>query len=108
MEMLRFFWDEVVALEPVMAPKDERNMKLSREGQLGELWRRAGLVNVQEKPLVIDQAYASFDNYWGPFLRGAGPAGAYVVSLSEERRQELESRMRKRLLGNREDGSFVL
>ena len=108
MEMLRFFWDEVVALDPAMAPKDERNMKLSREGQLGELWKKAGLVNVQEKPLVIEQAYTSFDDYWGPFLKGAGPGGAYVVSLSEERRQELEARMRKRLLGNREDGAFVL
>jgi len=108
MEMLRFFWDEVVALEPVMAPKDERNMKLSREGQLGELWKKAGLVNVQEKPLVIEQAYTSFDDYWGPFLKGAGPGGAYVVSLSDERRRQLETRMRKRLLGNRDDGAFVL
>jgi len=108
MEMLRFFWDEAVALDPAMAPKDERNMKLSRAGQLGELWRKAGLVNVEEKPLVIEQAFASFDDYWAPFLTGAGPAGAYVVSLGDERRRELEARMRKRLLGNRADGAFVL
>jgi SAM-dependent methyltransferase len=108
MQMLRFFWDEAVALDPAIEPKDERHMKLSREGQLGELWKRAGLVNVQEKPVAIDQAYASFDDYWGSFLRGAGPGGAYVVSLSEERRRQLEARMRKRLLGNREDGPFVL
>ena len=106
MQMLRFFWDEAVALDPAIEPKDERHMKLSREGQLGELWKKAGLVNVQEKPLAIDQTYASFDDYWGPFLRGAGPGGAYVVSLSEERRRQLEVRMR--LLGNREDGAFVL
>jgi SAM-dependent methyltransferase len=108
MEMLRFFWDEVVALDPATAPKDERNMKLSREGQLGELWQKAGLVNVQERPLVIEQAFASFDDYWGPFLKGAGPGGAYVVSLADDRRQQLEARMRKRLLGNRQDGAFTL
>ena len=108
MEMLRFFWDEVIALDPAMAPKDERNMKLSHEGQLGELWKKTGLVNVQEKPLVIEQAFASFDDYWGPFLKGAGPGGAYVVSLPVERRRQLEERMKKRLLGNREDGAFVL
>ena len=108
MQMLRFFWDEAVALDPVMEPKDERHMKLSREGQLGELWNRAGLVNVQQKPVSIDQAYESFDDYWGPFLKGAGPGGAYVVSLSDERRRELETRIRKRLLGNRENGPFVL
>lgn len=83
-------------------------MKLSREGQLAELWKKAGLVNVQEKPLVMEQAYKSFNDYWEPFLKGAGPGGAYVVSLSEERRRELETRVRKRLLGDRDDGSFTL
>lgn len=108
MQMLRFFWDEAVALDPAIEPKDERHMKLSREGQLGELWNRAGLVNVQQRPVSIDQAYESFDDYWGSFLKGAGPGGAYVVSLSDERRRELETRIRKRLLGNRGNGPFVL
>jgi SAM-dependent methyltransferase len=108
MEMLRFFWDEVVALDPAMAPKDERHMKLSREGQLGELWKKTGLINVEEKPLVIEQGYTSFADYWTPFLKGAGPGGAYVVSLPEERRKQLEDRMRTRLLGNRQDGAFIL
>ncbi len=108
MQSLRFFWDEVTALDPAMAPKDERNMKLTREGQLGEVWKKAGLVNVEEKPLVIDQAFSSFEDYWGPFLTGVGPGGAYVVSLPLERRVQLEARLRKRLLGNRDDGAFVL
>jgi SAM-dependent methyltransferase len=108
MEMLRFFWDEVVALDPAMEPKDERHMKLSREGQLGALWRKAGLTNVEERDLTIDQSYAAFDDYWTPFLKGAGPGGAYVVSLTEERRRELESRLQKRLLGDRPDGAFTL
>jgi SAM-dependent methyltransferase len=108
MQMLRFFWDEAVALDPAIEPRDERHMKLSHQGQLAELWKRAGLVDVQEKPLTIDQPYASFDDYWGPFTKGAGPGGAHVVSLPEDRRAQLEARMRKRLLGNRADGPFVL
>lgn len=108
MQMLRFFWDEVVALDPAMMPKDERNMKLSREGQLGELWHQAGLINVREKALTIEQAYASFDDYWDPFLKGAGPGGAYVASLADDRRRQLEARMRTRLLGDRDDGAFAL
>ena len=52
MQMLRFFWDEAVALDPAIEPRDERHMKLSRQGQLGELWRKAGLINVKEEPLV--------------------------------------------------------
>jgi SAM-dependent methyltransferase len=108
MQMLRFFWDEAVALDPAVEPKDERHMKLSRQGQLGDLWRKAGLINVQEAPLVIDQAYPSFDDYWESFKTGAGPGGAYVVSLPADRRQQLEGRMRKRLLGDRQDGPLTL
>ena len=108
MQMLRFFWDEAVALDPAIEPKDERHMKFSRQGELGDLWRKAGLINVKEQPLVIDQAYSSFNDYWEPFTKGAGPGGAFVVSLSEDRRQQLESRMRKHLLGDRQDGPFTL
>jgi SAM-dependent methyltransferase len=108
MQMLRFFWDEAVALDPAIEPKDERHMKLSRQGQLGDLWKKAGLVNVQEAPLAIDQAFSSFNDYWEPFTKGAGPGGAFVVSLSQDRRQLLETRMRKRLLGDRQDGPFTL
>jgi SAM-dependent methyltransferase len=108
MEMLRFFWDEVVALDPVMEPKDERHMKLSRQGELGALWRRAGLIEVAERALTLEQRYTSFDDYWAPFLKGAGPGGAYVVSLTDERRRQLGARLQKRLLGDRADGGFTL
>jgi hypothetical protein len=108
MQMLRFFWDEAVALDPAIEPKDERHMKLSRQGQLGDLWRKAGLINIKEEPLIIDQAYSSFNDYWEPFTKGAGPGGAYVVSLSQDRREKLEVRIRTHLLGDRQDGAFTL
>jgi SAM-dependent methyltransferase len=108
MQMLRYFWDEVVALDPAMEAKDERHMKLSRKGQLADLWRKAGLVNVEEQPLTIDQRYASFHDYWESFLKGAGPGGAYVVSLPEPKRKQLEERMRARLLKNGQDAPFTL
>jgi SAM-dependent methyltransferase len=108
MQSLRIFWDEVIALDPGMEPKDERHMKLSRQGQLAALWTKAGLVNVEEKPLYINQDFTSFQDYWEPFLKGAGPAGAYVASLPDARRQQLEKRLRARVLGNQQDGPFRL
>ena len=108
MQMLRFFWDEAIALDPAIEAKDERHMKLSRQGQLSDLWKKAGLNNVKEEALVIDQAYSSFNDYWEPFTKGAGPGGAYVVTLPEDRRRQLEDRIRKRLLGDRADGPFTL
>lgn len=108
MQSLRFFWDEAIALDPAVEPRDERHMKLSRQGQLGDLWRTAGLINVIEQPLTIDQHFSSFNEYWGPFTTGAGPGGAYVVSLPEDRRRQLETRLRKRLLGDRQEGPFTV
>jgi len=108
MQMLRFFWDEAVAFDPAIEPKDERHMKLSHQGQLGDLWKQTGLLNIKEEPLTIEQAYSSFKDYWEPFTEGAGRGGAYVVSLSQDRREQLEGHMRKRLLGNRDDGPFTL
>jgi SAM-dependent methyltransferase len=108
MKSLRSFWDEAVALDRAAAPKHERNMKLSRRGELGALWRQGGLVDVREQPLVIDQAFTSFGDYWAPFLEGTGPGGAYVASLSDGRRKQLELRLRRRLFGRRPDGPFTL
>ena len=45
-------------------------------------------------------AFSSFDDFWLPFLRGQGPAGAYVASLPETRRLTLRERLRKRLGAN--------
>jgi len=108
MESLRLFWDEAVTLDPNASSKHERNMKLSRSGELGALWRQAGLSDVRETSLVIDQAFSSFGDYWAPFLKGTGPGGAHVGALSEERRADLEARLRRRLLGDQYDGPFTL
>ena len=108
MEMLRVFWDEAVALDPRTAARDERNMPLCRRGELAALWRAQGLQSVEEAPIEIDLSFASFDDYWSPFLGGQGPAGAYVASLSDTARLALESRLRKRLSGSRQDGALTL
>jgi SAM-dependent methyltransferase len=108
MQMLRSFWDEAVAIDPGAAVKDERNMKLSRPGELGDLWRRAGLSAVEESQLSFEQRFASFDDYWAPFLKGAGPGGKYVQSLGAPQREVLTARLRARLLKGASDGSFTL
>lgn len=108
MQMLRLFWDEAVALDPAAAPRDERRMKLARRGELGELWQATGLVEVQESSLVVETGFASFDDYWAPFLEGVGPAGAHVASLPEHDRQALEARLRTLVPGPLGAGSFAL
>jgi SAM-dependent methyltransferase len=108
MEMLRTFWDEAVVLTPSQAAKDERNMPLCRRGELASLWREQGLQDVVEEALTVETRFASFDDYWTPFLEKQGPAGAYAATLSAGDREALRLRLRRRLLGNGPDGPIVL
>jgi hypothetical protein len=91
MEMLRAFWDEAVALQPAIAARDERNMPFCRRGELAALWGAQGL--------TIETRFASFDDFWAPFLERQGPAGAYTAALAPSDRDALRLRLRRRLLG---------
>jgi SAM-dependent methyltransferase len=103
MEMLRTFWDEASALTPANAIKDEGRMPLCQRGDLVALWRERGLQNVVEEGLTIETRFASFDDFWTPFLLKQGPAGACVASLSPADRDALRLRLRTRLLGDGPD-----
>lgn len=100
MQMLRAFWDEASAFDPAAEASHETRMALCRRGELGALWRQVGLENVEEVPLTIAQHFASFDDYWAPFLLGQGPAGAFVARLPQDRQAALEARLRARLCGS--------
>jgi SAM-dependent methyltransferase len=108
MEMLRIFWDEAVEMTPSADARDERHMPYSRQGDLESLWRQHRLQDVVGQGLTIETRFASFADYWDPFLEKQGPAGAYVAQLPELDRKELEKRLRARLLGQGPDRAFVL
>jgi hypothetical protein len=108
MEMLRVFWDEAVALDPAAKARDERRMPLCRMGDLGALWREHRLADVSEEALTIETRFASFDDYWLPFLEKQGPAGDYAAGLAPDAREALRRRLRARLLGAGPDRAIVL
>jgi len=98
MELLRFFWDAAVELDPAAAPLDEgRRFPLCEPRALERLWQEAGLVEVQSASLEVTTPYRDFDDYWRPFLGGQGPAPGYVASLDQERRDALRERLRARV-----------
>jgi SAM-dependent methyltransferase len=97
MRMLRVFWDAVVETDPDAVKRDEKNMPLCRQGELSKLWKEGGLENVREQALEITMAFASFADFWDPFLLGQGPAGAYVRALQPDRVQALRSAVKRRL-----------
>jgi SAM-dependent methyltransferase len=98
MEFLRFFWEEAVASDPRAAAFDEgQRFPLCRAAALVSLFRAADLKKVETHPLEISTDFASFDDYWTPFLRGTGPAPSYVVSLNPTSCASLKERLRQRL-----------
>ncbi len=108
MEMLRLFWDAVVSRHPGDAHKDERHMRLCRPGELAALWRSHNLQDVTEDALTITTEFASFDDYWNPFLEKQGPAGQYVAALPESDRDALRRALRQQLIGDGPDHAFTL
>ena len=98
MELIRYFWDAAVALDPAASPLDEgRRFPLCAPDRLRELFAQAGLGDVQVRSIDIATPFRNFDDYWIPFLGGQGPAPAYAMSLSGEDRAVLRHRLRATL-----------
>jgi SAM-dependent methyltransferase len=98
MQLMRHFWDAAVALDPGAAELDEgRRFPLCRPGPLVERFRAAGLTGVAVRAIDVATDFRDFADYWSPFLGGQGPAPAYAMSLSEDRREALRERIRASL-----------
>jgi SAM-dependent methyltransferase len=108
MEFLRIFWEEAAALNSAADAVDERRrFPLCRQAALAALFQNAGLADVVTASIEIQTDFASFDDYWMPFLRGTGPAPGYVASLEPAARVLLERRLRERVTAA-DDGGIHL
>jgi SAM-dependent methyltransferase len=92
---LATFWRAVRELDP--AAKDESDLPGVRDGDLARLFAQAGLGEAQVSTLTVQIRQASFEVWWEPFTLGVGPAGAYVASLTPERRADLREQCRRLL-----------
>ena len=108
MELMRWFWDAAVALDPAAATLDEgRRFRLCRPDALRAQVEAAGLHDVEVAALDVPTDFAGFDDYWQPFLGGQGPAPAYAMSLTEDARSRLKDRL-QHALPIASDGSLSL
>lgn len=98
MELMRYFWDAAVALNPAASSLDEgRRFPLCAPAPLRELFAQAELTEVQVRSIDVATPFHNFNDYWAPFLGGQGPAPAYAMLLSEEDRAALRDRIRASL-----------
>lgn len=92
---LGVFWEAAGSIWPDTA--GESRLAGAREGHLAELLAGAGLHHVTAAALPVTVEHATFEEWWGPFTRGAGPAGAYVAGLAPDDRERLRLECRRRL-----------
>ena len=89
------YWEAVRELEPDVP--GEFDLAGATEGDLTGLFEQAGLRGTDEVALTVHITHETFDEWWEPYTLGVGPAGAYVVSLDEHRREELRTRCATKL-----------
>ncbi|HEU5455193.1 MAG TPA: class I SAM-dependent methyltransferase [Nocardioides sp.] len=92
---LTTFWSAVRDIDPEAL--DESGLPGVREGDLGQLFARAGLSDVRSGSLTVTVGFDSFDEWWAPYTMGVGPAGSYVAGLDDPGRESLERACRARL-----------
>lgn len=108
MEMMRHFWDAAIDLNPDAAKLDEgARFPLCRPEALTELFASAGLGGTEVTAIDIATSFATFEDYWRPFLGGQGPAPAYAMALEETARTRLRDRLLERI-PLQADGSISL
>jgi ubiquinone/menaquinone biosynthesis C-methylase UbiE len=89
------FWQAARELDHDLV--DESDLAGAREGHLAELFRAAGLREIQESEVSATVEYQAFEDWWEPYTLGVGPAGAHAHSLGDEKLQELLERCRQAL-----------
>jgi ubiquinone/menaquinone biosynthesis C-methylase UbiE len=102
----RMFWDTAAALEPsAVAARSENYFKpMTRPGEMREVFRTVGLVDVAETALMIRMDFASFEDFWQPIADGEGSLGKYLMSLDEEKRRTIEQALRAAYEATEPDG----
>lgn len=108
MELMRYFWDAVVALDPDATDLDEgERFPLCDPDSLARLFTDAGFTDVATRPIDVPTRFSDFDDYWSPFLLAQGPAPSYVASLLDADRGALEEHLRA-AVPTRPDGSIAM
>lgn len=89
------FWRVAGALDP--QARGEATLKGASEGQLVDIFERAGLADAEQSVVESTVAFAGFEEWWEPFRFGVGPAGRYVGGLGDDAVARLEAALRDEL-----------
>lgn len=99
---IRIMWDIAVALDPTIECPVIR--PLGPPGEMAMVWRKGGLIDVEQTSPLIRMEFEFFDDYWSPFATGEGPPGQFVAGLSGATGATLREHKRRAYIANRPDG----
>ena len=104
------FWDAATAIDPTVKTPSERPGSYGSAEALSGLLTDAGLTDIKVIDLNMPCQFSSFDELWQRYIggSGSGPAGVYVASLTEERREAVKQRLRHDILRGGTDKPFTL
>ena len=98
MQIMRYFFNAATELDAEASKFDDGvNAPICRPAPLSNLFKEAGLEDIEVKAIDIPTAFENFDDYWTPFLGGTGSAPKYCTSLSPDAQNELKEKLRNRL-----------
>ncbi|GAA1161090.1 class I SAM-dependent methyltransferase [Kribbella jejuensis] len=98
MQLMRYFFDAMLAVRPQDHEADEgRRFAFCTAEGLKRIYRAAGFLDVRTREIVVPTVFASFDDYWQPFLGGQGVAPAYLRSLDPADQDAIRDAVRERL-----------
>lgn len=102
----RIFFDTAAALDTKANERRARNYTrpMTRPGELAAAWAAAGFDDVVEGVLSIRMEFASFADYWTPYIGKDGPGAEYVAGLDKAGRTRLEEAVRAAYLDGEIDG----
>lgn len=108
MQLMRHFFDAAIALDPAAVAEDEGvRFPICRPDPLRQAFVAAGIDDVEVRPIEVPTVFASFEEYWAPFLSGVGAAPAFAMRMDEAHRNAIRDRLRA-TLPTEPDGSIRL
>lgn len=79
----------------MVVPKETRP-EASRRDVMEELWRGAGLEDVETREITVQRTFADFDDYWRT-AKGGPSASGVLAAMSAEQEAEMVAKLRARL-----------
>ena len=92
---LSMFWRVARRLDDGV--RGEASLSGAADGQLVDIFRRAGLADVSQTVVESTVAFRDFADWWDPVLLGVGPAGRYIAMLDARGVARLEDALREEI-----------